>query len=79
MARQIEAVLRAKGGATQYQEGVTNVLYTQCTGSVSFSTIFTMCRDTGVTDIEIHSHSKVWGHLEMSLFSKEKHIFCPLK
>ena len=23
--------------------------------------------------------SKVWGHLEMSLFLKEKHIFGPLK
>ena len=23
--------------------------------------------------------SKVWGHLELSLFLKEKHIFCPLK
>jgi hypothetical protein len=23
--------------------------------------------------------SKVWGHLEMSLFLKEKHFFCPLK
>jgi hypothetical protein len=25
-----------------------------------------------------HYSSKVWGHLEMSLFLKEKHIFCPL-
>ena len=24
-------------------------------------------------------NSKVWGHLEMSLFLKEKQIFCPLK
>jgi hypothetical protein len=29
MPRRIEAVLRAKGGATQYYEGVPNVLYTQ--------------------------------------------------
>jgi hypothetical protein len=27
----------------------------------------------------IHCRSKVWGHLEMSLFFKENHIFCPLK
>ena len=27
----IEAVLWAKGGATQYKEGVPNVFYTQCT------------------------------------------------
>jgi len=25
--------------------------------------------------IYIHDHSKVWGHLEMSLFFKEKHCF----
>ena len=29
--------------------------------------------------VYIHYHSKVWGHLEMSLFLKEKHIFCSLK
>jgi hypothetical protein len=27
----------------------------------------------------VHYRSKVWGQLEMSLFVKEKHIFCPLK
>jgi hypothetical protein len=34
----IEAVLKAKGGATQYSEGVPNVRYTQCisVGSVLF-------------------------------------------
>ena len=30
MPWQIEDVLKAKGGATQYYEGVPNVLYTQC-------------------------------------------------
>ena len=25
----------------------------------------------------VHYRSKVWGHLEISLFLKEKHIFCP--
>jgi hypothetical protein len=29
--------------------------------------------------IYIHYHSRVWDHLEMSLFLKKKHIFCPLK
>jgi hypothetical protein len=29
--------------------------------------------------IKVHYHSKAWGHLEMSLFLKEKHILCPLK
>jgi len=29
--------------------------------------------------IHVHYRSKVWGHLEMSLFLKEKHFFCPLK
>jgi DNA-binding NarL/FixJ family response regulator len=28
---------------------------------------------------ELYYHSNVWGHLEMSLFLKEKHILCPLK
>ena len=28
---------------------------------------------------DVHHHSKDWGHLEMSLFLKEKHLFCPLK
>ena len=27
----------------------------------------------------MHYRSKVWGHLEMSLFLKEKHIFLTLK
>jgi hypothetical protein len=27
---------------------------------------------------KVHYRSKVWGHLEMSLFLKEKHIFCLL-
>ena len=27
----------------------------------------------------IHYRSKVLGHLEMSLFLKDKHILCPLK
>ena len=28
---------------------------------------------------DIHYRSKVWGHLEMYLFLKEKLFFCPLK
>ena len=29
--------------------------------------------------LHVHYRSNVWGHLEMSLFLKEKDIFCPLK
>ena len=29
--------------------------------------------------LNTHYRSKVWGHLEMSLFLKEKLFFCPLK
>ena len=29
--------------------------------------------------LNVHYLSKVWGHLEMSLFLKEKHYFCSLK
>jgi hypothetical protein len=35
MPRPIEAVLKAKGGATQYYEGVPNVLYTHSTFKIS--------------------------------------------
>ena len=28
---------------------------------------------------KLHNHSKVGGHLEKSLFLKEKHIFCSIK
>ena len=41
--------------------------------------------DHNMTHTHTHIHpdthycSKVWGHLEMSLFLKEKHKFCPFK
>ena len=32
-----------------------------------------------LSDSDVHYRSKVWGHLEMSLFLKENHICCALK
>ena len=31
------------------------------------------------TGVQVHYRSKVWGHLEMSLFLKEKHITLNIK
>jgi len=47
------------------------------TGSTNTSTQtdWTTCSRYAEAGKHIHYRSKVWGHLEMSLFFKEKHFF----